>query len=217
MALAVAHAVKIALLVTLAGIVVRRRAPLCWVFPLYVVTILVSNSLQSFWPASFHTPEFWLVKQRAYDALKLALGLELAWRAFRLFPGALRTARVVLAAILVATTLVVAFVTPPSGYETVWQWQPSIVTGTLWMFTATALLVVWYQVPVHDWQRAIMLGLVSYLVVFVLYMDLLRRFGWHNAFAVGWLDILAYLALCVFWAWAAWRRDPAPAAGASAA
>jgi hypothetical protein len=44
--------------------------------------------------------------------------------------------------------------------------------------------------------------------VFVLYMDLLRRFGWQNVGSLTWLDILAYLALCVFWAWAAWRRDP---------
>lgn len=217
MTLAVAHAVKIALLVVLAGIVVRRRARLCWVFPLYVVAIIAGNSLQSLWPTQFHTPEFWIVKQRVYDALKLLLALELAWRAFRLFPGALRTARTVLGAILGATTLVVAFVTPPAGYSTMWQWQPSIVTGTLWMFTATALLVVWYQVPVHDWQRAIMLGLVSYLVVFVLYMDLLRRFGWEHHLAVGWLDVFAYLALCIFWAWAAWRRDPIPAQAGAAA
>jgi len=217
MTLAVAHAVKVALLVTLAGIVARRRVRLCWAFPLYVVAILLGNSLQSFWPAQFHTSEFWIVKQRVYDALKLVLALELAWRAFRLFPGALRTARVVLGVILAATTLVVAFVTPPADYSTLWQWQPSIVTGTLWMFTATALLVVWYQVPVHDWQRAIMLGLVSYLVVFVLYMDLLRRFGWDYRLAVGWLDVLTYLALCIFWAWAAWRRDPIPVRAEAAA
>lgn len=217
MTLAVAHAVKVALLVTLAGIVVRRRVRLCWAFPLYVLAILLGNSLQSFWPTQFHTSEFWILKQRVYDALKLVLALELAWRAFRLFPGALRTARAVLAAILAATTLVVVFVTPPADYSTLWQWQPSIVTGTLWMFTATALLVVWYQVPVHDWQRAIMLGLVSYLVVFVLYMDLLRRFGWEHHLAVGWLDVFAYLGLCIFWAWAAWRRDPSPVRAEAAA
>ena len=107
-----------------------------------------------------------------------------------------------------STRLRFAFVTPPAGYSTFWAWQPSIVTGTLWMFTATALLVVWYQIPVHDWQRAIMLGLVSYLVVFVLYMNLFGRFGWEHRETVGLLDVAAYLSLCVFWAWAAWRRDP---------
>jgi osmoprotectant transport system permease protein len=29
------------------------------------------------------------------------------------------------------------------------------------LLTATALVVVWYQLPVHDWQRTIMLGLAS--------------------------------------------------------
>jgi hypothetical protein len=208
MEFAVAHGVKLALLVSLAGIVVRRRARLCWAFPVYVVTILVSNSLQTFWPERFHTPEYWLLKQSIYDGMKLLLALELAWRSFRLFPGALRTARFVLAAILVATTLIVGFVTPPSEYSAAWRWQPSITTGTLWMFTATALLVVWYQIPVHDWQRAIMLGLVPYLIVFVAFWDLVRRFGWQSLTPLNWLDTTAYLMVCLFWAWAAWRRDP---------
>jgi hypothetical protein len=216
MQFAIGHAVKIALLAVLAGIVVRRRAHLCWVFPIYVVTILASNSLQSFWPERFFTHEFWLLKQRAYDALKLLLALELAWRSFRLFPGALRTARTVLLAIVAVTTLTMVFLTPPTSYSTVWDWQPSVVTGTLWLFTATALLVVWYQIPVHDWQRAIMLGLAPYLIVFILTLDLLRRFGWRIREEVSVLDNLAYLGLAVFWVYAAWRRDP-PGLGMSAA
>ena len=91
---------------------------------------------------------------------------------------------------------------------TLWEWQPSVATAALWLLTATALLVVWYQVPVHDWQRAIMLGLAPYLLVFVTLLDLLQRHGWTARAEVGIVDSVAYLALVVFWAWAAWRRDP---------
>ena len=61
---------------------------------------------------------------------------------------------------------------------TLWEWQPGVATAALWLLTATALLVVWYQVPVHDWQRAIMLGLAPYLLVFVTLIGLLQRHGW---------------------------------------
>lgn len=207
--LALAHAVKLALVATFVGVLVRGRVRQCWAFPLYLVTVLVFNSLGSFWPARFHTPDTWTVSQAAYDLLKMAIVLELAWRAFAAFPGAMRIARVVLLALLVASTITIAFFTPPSSYSTVWEFQPSVVAGTLWLLTATALLVVWYQIPVHDWQRAIMLGFAPYLLVFVVTLDMLRRHGWSAGASAGLLDQCAYLALIVFWAWAAWRRDSA--------
>jgi len=207
--LALAHAVKLALLVAFAGVLVRGRARQCWAFPAYLATVLVANSLGSFWPARFHTPQAWVVFQGAYDLLKMVVVLELAWRAFAVFPGAMRSARVVLLLLLAASTVTIVFLTPPSSYATVWDFQPSIVAGTLWLLTATALLVVWYQIPLHDWQRAIMLGFAPYLLVFVVTLDMLRRHGWSAVDSAGLLDQVAYLALIVFWAWAAWRRDSA--------
>ena len=206
---ALSHAVKLAVVAVLAGLVARGRARLCWSFAAYLVAILVGNSLASLWPSRFYTPQFWVLKQAVYDALKMAVALELAWRAFEAFPGALRTARRAILALLVASTLALALFTPPSSYATLWDFQPGTVTAALWLLTATALLVVWYQVPVHDWQRAIMLGLAPYLLVFVIVLDLLKRHGWMALHAIaGVLDSAAYLSLLVFWAWAAWRRDP---------
>jgi hypothetical protein len=205
---ALSHAVKLAVVAVLAGLVARGRARLCWSFAAYLVAILVGNSLASLWPSRFYTPEFWVLKQAVYDALKMAVALELAWRAFEAFPGALRTARRAILALLVASTLALALFTPPSSYATLWNFQPGTATAALWLLTATALLVVWYQVPVHDWQRAIMLGLAPYLLVFVIVLDLLKRHGWMALHAAaGVLDSAAYLSLLVFWAWAAWRRD----------
>jgi hypothetical protein len=210
--LALAHAVKIALLALLAGVVIRRRVRLCWMFPAYLTAILLGNTLGSFWPDQFLTPAFWVVKQATYDVFKTLLAVELAWRAFAVFPGAMRTARIVLFAVLASSTVALALLTPPSSYATVWNWQPVVATAALWLLTATALLVVWYQVPVQDWQRAIMLGLAPYLLMFVTLLGMLRRHGWDLREYIGLADQVAYLGLILFWVYAAWRRDSADAA-----
>jgi len=212
------HAVKLAMVAVLAGLVVRGRLRLCWSFAAYMLAALVGNSLASFWPDRFFTPSFYVLKQGVYDILKMAIALELAWRAFEAFPGALRTARLALLALLVASTVALAAFTPLSSYDTIWEWEPGTATAGLWLLTGTALLVVWYQVPIHEWQRAIMLGLPLYQLVFVIALDLLGRHGWAVMHAVtSLLDSAAYLALVTFWAWAVWRRDPAAEATALAA
>lgn len=205
--LLVAHLVKLGLVALLAGMVLRGRLGLCWAFGAYVLAILVGNTLVTLWPERFYAPTFWVLKQGVYDALKVAVAIELAWRAFAAFPGAWHTSRVVLVALLAVSTLSLAWLTPGSSYEGFWQWQPSVVTAAVWLLTATALLVVFYQVPIGDWQRAIMLGLAAYLLVFVTLLNLLRRHGWALRAEVGLVDSLAYLGLVLFWAHAAWRRD----------
>jgi len=215
--LLVAHAAKLALLALLAGILWRGRARLCWSFALYVLAVLLGNVLVSFWPSRFFTPSFWVLKQGVYDALKMAIALELAWRAFNAFPGAARTARGVIPSLLALSTLSLAVLTPASSYNTVWDWQPRVATAALWLLTAVSLMVVWYQVPVHEWQRAIMLGLAPYLLVFVGLLGLLRRHGWAFLEPITTAETFAYLGLVLFWSWAAWRRDagrgPALSAG----
>jgi hypothetical protein len=208
----VAHVVRLALFVVLAGMLWRGRVRHCWAFAAYLLAVLVGNTLVSLGPSRFRTPAFWVLKQGVYDALKMAIALELAWRAFRVFPGALRTARQVLLALLAISTVALAVLSPGSSYRTVWEWQPRVATAALWLLTATALMVVWYQVPLSSWQRAIMLGLAVYLLVFVTLLNILGRRGWAIGRLVATAETLAYLALVTFWAWAAWRRDPAPAA-----
>jgi hypothetical protein len=208
----VAHAARLALVVLLAGMVWRGRLRQCWALGAYVMAALVGNTLVSLWPSRFYTPAFWVAKQGVYDILKAAIALELAWRAFRAFPGALRTARLVLLVLLGLSTVSLAAVPTRPSYAVVWEWQPGVVTAGLWLLTATALMVVWYQVPLTGWQRAIMMGLAVYLLVFVTLLGLLKTRGWALGPFVATAETLAYLALVVFWAWLAWRRDAAPAA-----
>jgi hypothetical protein len=205
----IAHAAKVALLALLAGILWRGRARQCWSFLAYVLAILLGNILVSFWPSRFFTPSFWVLKQGVYDALKMAIALELAWRAFGAFPGAMRTARAVILTLLGLSTVTLAVLTPSSSFRTLWEWQPGTSAAALWLLTATAVLVVWYQVPVHEWQRAIMLGLAPYLLVFVALLGLLQRHGWMAKKPIATAETLAYLGLILFWTWAAWRREAA--------
>jgi hypothetical protein len=90
---AVALGVEAALLAVMLGLVVRGRWRASWFFASYVLVVLAGNVLVTWWPASFYTPGFWMAKQLVYDAVKLGLALELAWRTFSAFPGASRRRR----------------------------------------------------------------------------------------------------------------------------
>jgi hypothetical protein len=206
--LAVAHASRLALVVLLAGMVWRVRVRQCLAFGAYVIAALLGNTLVSLWPSRFYTPEFWVLKQGVYDILKAAIALELAWRAFRAFPGALRTARLVLLVLLGLSSVSLAALPTRPAYAVVWEWQSGIVTAALWLLTATALMVVWYQVPLSPWLRAIMMGMAVYLLVFVSLLGLLKSRGWGLGTFVATVEALSYLLLVAFWSWQAWRRDP---------
>lgn len=204
--LVLAHANKIVMVALLAGMVWRGRLGQCWAFSIYIAAALVGNALASFWPERFFTPSFWMFKQAIYDGLKMAIGLELAYRAFAAFPGAWRTARLVLLAILAASTFALAFLTPRTSFDTIWDWQPSILTAAVWLLTATALIVTWYQLPIGAWARVIMLGLAPYLLTFATVLRLIQRRGGSIEW-VGLLDSVAWLALMGFWVYTAWGRD----------
>lgn len=207
--LAVAHAAKVALLALLLGMLWRDRLRQCWAFGVYVIAVLAGNTLVSLWPERFLTPSFWIHKQAVYDSLKLAIALELLYRTVRAFPGAWRAARIVALALLSVSAIALAAFTPSSSYMVLWEWQPGVVTAAVWLLTATALLVVWFQVPLLDWPRAILLGFAPYLLVFLTFVTAMRRHGWRVNEQIGILDSLAYLALILFWVRAAWRREPA--------
>jgi hypothetical protein len=204
-----AAAAWLALLGLLGSIAWNGCARECRTFPAYVLATLVCNTLQTVWPERFLNPSFWVLKQALYDALKVAIAVELAYRTFGVFPGAWRTARAVLASLLAVSTLAVAVLVPAASYSNLYDWQPRISTAAVWLFTATALLVVWYQIPIRDFQRAIMLGFAPYLLLMVTFMGLLKRHGWAFRSTLGVLDAVAFISMVLFWTRAAWRADGA--------
>lgn len=205
--LALAWAVVAALMVTLAGLVARGRLHLCWSFAIYAGVVLVCDTAMMLWPARFYTPEFWMFRQALFDAAKVAVALELAYRVVRAFPGAMRTARVSALAVLAFSTALIVAGPWAAGYETMAEWQPRMVFGVVSLFTLTALVVLWYNLPVQPWHRALLMGFSAYLLVFTVVLNVLRTQGWQMAHWLGLLDGVAYLALTIWWAFASWAPD----------
>ena len=203
-----ANLVKVLLAVTIVGILVQRRQRLCWPFLFYLVAILIGNSLTTLWPEQFYNITFWMFKQSVYDIAKLAVALDLADHAFRAFPGARATARFVLLCILVVTGAAIVGVSvsaPPSVVAV--EWHPRILSGTIWLMTATAVLVVWYRLPVHTFQRSILLGFTTYLLVFNTVLNILRAYGLDLREQMSLVDTFAYAGVLGWWAYSTWRAD----------
>jgi hypothetical protein len=213
----VAHAVKVLVVLTLAGVLARGRARMCWSFLVYLGVVLAGNSLVSFWPARFFDAWFWLVQQALYDALKMAIAVELGFRTFQAFPAAQATARRILFALLVLISLALVGVPPrvsggsPELYEAaLLEWEPRVLMGTIWLLNALALLVIWYRVPLHIYHRAILLGFVPYLLLFTTILRMLRHYGWQILPLVQSAEPAAYMLLVGWWCYAAWAPEPAP-------
>lgn len=209
--LLLANLVRTAVLLTLVGLLVRRRSHLCWTFMVYLAAILAGNTLVSFWPERFYNQSFYIMKASVYDVLKLCIATELAYRVFRAFPGALLRARAVLAPIMAIITLGVISV--PAGtdfFDMVNRYQPQIQTGMIWLLSATAVLTVWYNLPLNRLHRNLLLGFSSYLIVFVTTANILRSFGFARLReTINLVDAYAYLVLVSWWAFTAWRSDEA--------
>jgi hypothetical protein len=207
----IAHAVKILVLLTLAGILARRRWSLCWSFTTYLAVILLCNSLVSFWPEHFYKPWFYLVRTGLYGALKVAIAIELAYRTFQAFPGAQATARRALILLVIASSALLMAIPWDSSYgAALFEWEPRILTATIWLLNALAVVVIWYRVPIHAYHKAILLGFVPYLLVFTILLRLLRHYGWDILPVVQAAEPAAYMLLMGWWAWAAWEPEAAP-------
>jgi hypothetical protein len=207
----IAHAVKLLVLLTLAGILARRRWSACWSFSTYLVVILLCNSLVSFWPEHFYKPWFYLVRTGLYDSLKVAIAIELAYRTFQAFPGARATARQLLLLLVIASSAALMAIPWDSSYgAALFEWEPRILTATIWLLNALAVVVIWYRVPIHAYHKAILLGFVPYLLVFTILLRMLRHYGWDILPFVQSAEPAAYLLLMGWWAWAAWEPEGCP-------
>jgi len=210
--LTIATTVKVAIVVALVGLVYRRRYAHCWSMAAYLLGVLVCELLIALWPARFFTPWFWLVKQAVYDVLKMAVAMEVAYRVVQAFPGAMRTAKRS-AVFLLGVSTVVIFTAPlAAGYHTVAEWEPRTLSAIVWLFALTALLVVWYHLPLRAWHRAILIGFTPYLLFFGAILGVLQHSGWQLLSWMGVVDSFAYLAAMAWWAYAAWAPERIPAA-----
>jgi len=206
----IAHIAKALTLFALVGILWHGRARLCWSFVGYLFTGLICDSLYSFWPEYFFKPWFWILQQGLDDALKMAIAVELGFRIFQAFPTAQATARRLLFILLIATSLALIGIPIATSFKAiVVQWQPRVLTGTIWLMNGLALLITWYRVPVHAYHKAILMGFVPYLVVFTTLLTLL---GSHESLlrVIQSLQPAAYAMMVGYWMWAAWKPETQP-------
>ena len=207
-----------ALAVALAGVIVRRRVAECWMFPVYLAVVLVCEGAVLLWPERFFVWSAYVIRQWTYDVIQLGVAFELARRAFKAFPGARAAARPVFLAILSITAISIFAATPAGTHGNASFYltalltiEPRLLNATIWLFVATARLVIFFNIPVSNWHRAISLGFAGYLVVSVTGLNLLRSFGWDLHPYISFWDGSAYMALCAWWAAASWQTVEARA------
>ena len=209
----ISQLVKVGLVVVLLAVFLRRRDRDCWSFPAYLVLVLIGDTLVSLWPERFYVAWFWYLQQSIWDVAKLAIGIEISFRAFRVFPGARPVVQALLALVMSGTTAAIVSLPSRLSHDAiVFDWEPRVLTGTIWLMTALTMVVVYYRLPIRRFQLAILTGFVPYLLVFVTLLNVLRHHGWHLRPWINALDATAYLTVVVYWSWAAWRREEAPAA-----
>jgi hypothetical protein len=212
----IGYAGTAALAVLLAGVLVRRRYRAWYLFALFLSVMLLSTVMMAIWRARFYTTEFWQIKETALNFIRFAMALELAYRAFRAFPGALATARWALLFVLGVTFAAVVVSGGGADYESfLGEIQPRVLNGSIWLFTAIAAIILWYRLPVDQFQKSVLLSYVPFLLIFTVCMNVLGaagRAGWEHAWPVRYGNQLAFLGLMVYWARAAWRlvEEPTP-------
>jgi hypothetical protein len=195
------------LALVLAALFRNGKARQCLLFSTYVSAVILFNVLILLFPDRY-TPEAYMVKQGIYDSLLFGMSLELAIRTFAAFTGIARFVRLLLGAAVIASTAAIFLFTPASAdYSSVIRFQPGITTAGIWCLSFVGLLIVWYQIPVPAFTRSIILGYVPYLVIFVVYIDLIARLGWGAIQNLNVLNAAAYDSVAGYWAYTAWRKD----------
>ena len=206
------------ILVLLAGLTARRRFGVCWTFAPYLATVALADLLMLVWPEQFRWQWFWLGKELVITVLRFGLALELTYRTVRAFPTARATVRGVLLGVLLLTLAIVFVGTgdlaPKEGEAVlaplISRVQPLVLSGAIWLLTGTAGVILWYRLPVHPLHKAILVGLVPYLLIFTVSLNLIESRGWEVRELVSFFPALAWLSLLGFWGAVAWRRGDVP-------
>jgi hypothetical protein len=188
-------------------------------FLLFLVTVLLTDVLAEFWPQRFWNQDFYLIRESVHNVLRFAVALEIAYFAFRKFPGARSTARALLFMLLSTTLFTVLaasweFARLPDFEAIIGQIQLPQLIGVVWLLMGIAILILWYRLPVDRMHKAILMGWIPYLLIFSAGLKLAAVYGW--AHYIPWVNYVtsgAYFLLLTYWARSAW----APAGATSRA
>jgi hypothetical protein len=194
----------------LAGLAMRHRAASCVAWTLYLAAVAASDALVAGWPSRFWTRDFWMLKEGVLNLLKLAIGFELMVRIFGAFPTAYVTARrgAVAAVIMLGVMVSTSFSDAISYRVVVGRFQSSVNDGTVWLLVAVGAFCLWYHLPLDSIHKAILIGLVPFLLVYSVALRALVAMGWERGDFFNATAPHAYLVMLVYWARVAWRRAP---------
>jgi hypothetical protein len=201
--------------VVLAGLFVRQRARSCWTFTAYIVAVTVSDTLMFFWPDRFYRRDIWIFKETVLNLLKLLIAVELMVRIFGAFPSAYASARrAVMIVLLVILALAVVSLSSGTAYQDiVGRLYPHVNDGTVWLLVAIGGYSVWYHLPIDSLHKAILIGLVPFLLLYSVVQRAVVSLGWERAAAINSSAPLAYAFLLAYWAYAVWRKKDEVDAG----
>jgi hypothetical protein len=194
----------------LAGLVLRRAGRVCPTFVAYIAGVLAADVAVAWRPELFQW-EFWMGVEVLHAALKLALAFELSLRLFAGLPGARATTQAAMLLVAALTLVAVLRAPPAPDSQTLAQTLlPPVLKGTAWILGLVFGLVLWHRIPTHPLHRAILRGLVPYLLLFTLALDTLRTFGWDVRLLASYGYTLSYQVVLLYWNAVVWRSHEEP-------
>ena len=200
-------AVVILIGIILAGLLARRRAASGWSFVAYLTAVASSDLLMLLWPERFWQHAFWIFKEGVLSLLKLAVALELLIRIFQPFPSAYAAVRRAVI-VVVAGLCALIWLSLSAGTDyvaVIGRLYPHVHDGTVWLFVALGGYCLWYHLPLDSLHKAILIGLVPYLLLYSVVLRLLVDLGWERGGIFNRTGPLAYLALLGYWAYVVWK------------
>ena len=197
----------------IAGLVGRRRLAACVCFTLYLLAVASSEAVIALWPDRFWRRSFWIFKESVHNLLKLGIALELMVRIFRHFPSAYAAVRRGVFVVVAGLAVVVwyALAAGTDYFAVVGRLYPHVNDGTVWLLVCVGAFCLWYHLPLDSVHKAILIGLVPYLLVYSVVQRAVVALGWERAEVFDRSAPIAYICLLSFWVYVAWRKEPGDA------
>lgn len=201
---------------TIAGLARRGRLTACVSFPIYLSLVAILEGMWLFWPERFWNYPFLVQKETLQAVAKLALVAELGFRTIRYFPGAAARFQLLAGPMLIAAAILLH---RTARGVALWPFVTlsQIQTWATWALLALAIVVVYHNLPLEDFHRALLVGLATYSGLWAAILGGYQVFGYDDEQrAIGSvINGYGWTALALYWTWAAWRPQQPPALSAA--